>query len=178
MVLGVDVVVVLTQNVRVLHIGRSAFQAVQAQQAQAENILADGCFVFVRGEFRRLTLEVAEIVAGAQAEMGRIADLGGAVAAATARGVVAAPMLVMDVGGGSTELFVGEDAASARGVSLDMGSVRIRERFLHSDPPTAEEIAAQLGLNKNTVMTRLFRARNQIKEAMEAAVQQRGHTNG
>ena len=38
--------------------------------------------------------------------------------------------------------------------------------------------AAQLGLNKNTVMTRLFRARNQIKDAMEAAVQQRGHTNG
>lgn len=43
---------------------------------------------------------------------------------------------------------------------------------------SGEEIAAQLGLNKNTVMTRLFRARNQIKEAMEAAVQQRGHTNG
>ena len=43
---------------------------------------------------------------------------------------------------------------------------------------SGEETAAQLGLNKNTVMTRLFRARNQIKEAMEAAVQQRGHTNG
>lgn len=43
---------------------------------------------------------------------------------------------------------------------------------------SGEEIAAQLGLNKNTVMTRLFRARNQIKEAMEAAQQQRGHTNG
>lgn len=43
---------------------------------------------------------------------------------------------------------------------------------------SGEEIAEQLGLNKNTVMTRLFRARNQIKEAMEAAVQQRGHTNG
>ena len=40
------------------------------------------------------------------------------------------------------------------------------------------EIAEQLGLNKNTVMTRLFRARNQIKEAMESAKQQRGHTNG
>ena len=34
---------------------------------------------------------------------------------------------------------------------------------------SGEEIAAQLGLNKNTVMTRLFRARNQIKEAIEAA---------
>lgn len=43
---------------------------------------------------------------------------------------------------------------------------------------SGEEIAEQLGLNKNTVMTRLFRARNQIKEAMESAKQQSGHTNG
>ena len=43
---------------------------------------------------------------------------------------------------------------------------------------SGEEVAEQLGLNKNTVMTRLFRARNQIKEAMESAKQQRGHTNG
>ena len=43
---------------------------------------------------------------------------------------------------------------------------------------SGEEIAEQLGLNKNTVMTRLFRARNQIKEARESAKQQRGHTNG
>ncbi len=43
---------------------------------------------------------------------------------------------------------------------------------------SGEEIAEQLGLNKNTVMTRLFRARNQIKEAMESTKQQRGHTNG
>jgi RNA polymerase sigma-70 factor (ECF subfamily) len=43
---------------------------------------------------------------------------------------------------------------------------------------SGEEIAEQLGLNKNTVMTRLFRARNQIKETMESAKQQRGHTNG
>ena len=67
-------------------------------------------------------------------------SFGGAVAAAQARGPVALPALVMDVGGGSTELFVGADAGSASGVSLDMGSVRIRERFLHSDPPTAAEI--------------------------------------
>jgi RNA polymerase sigma-70 factor (ECF subfamily) len=31
---------------------------------------------------------------------------------------------------------------------------------------SGEEIAEQLNLNKNTVMTRLFRARNQIKEAL------------
>ena len=56
MVLGVDVVIVLTEHVRVFHIGRSAFQAVQAQQAQAENVVANRCFVFVWGEFGRLTL--------------------------------------------------------------------------------------------------------------------------
>jgi RNA polymerase sigma-70 factor (ECF subfamily) len=33
---------------------------------------------------------------------------------------------------------------------------------------SGEEIAIQLGLNKNTVMTRLFRARNQLKEALES----------
>ncbi|MCV2885407.1 sigma-70 family RNA polymerase sigma factor [Aestuariibacter sp. AA17] len=43
---------------------------------------------------------------------------------------------------------------------------------------TGEEIAEQLNLNKNTVMTRLFRARNQLKEAMEKADLQRGRQNG
>ena len=47
------------------------------------------------------------------------------------------PVLVMDIGGGSTELVL--DGA---GVSLDMGSVRLRERFLRSDPPTASEVGA------------------------------------
>ena len=43
---------------------------------------------------------------------------------------------------------------------------------------SGEEIAEMLGLNKNTVMTRLFRARNQIKEAMEQKNQARGHGHG
>jgi exopolyphosphatase/guanosine-5'-triphosphate,3'-diphosphate pyrophosphatase len=57
------------------------------------------------------------------------------------------PVLVVDIGGGSTELVLGpEDGASspvpAAGVSLDIGSVRLHERHLHSDPPTSAEIAA------------------------------------
>jgi exopolyphosphatase/guanosine-5'-triphosphate,3'-diphosphate pyrophosphatase len=56
--------------------------------------------------------------------------------------VEAAPVLVMDVGGGSTELILGDLDGSVRVArSLDMGSVRIRERFLAGDPPTAAEIA-------------------------------------
>ena len=43
---------------------------------------------------------------------------------------------------------------------------------------TGDEIAELLGLNKNTVMTRLFRARNQIKEALEQKHQTRGHGHG
>lgn len=53
----------------------------------------------------------------------------------------ATPALVMDVGGGSTELVLGQPGRPLRGVSLDMGSVRLRERFLPSDPPTVEEAA-------------------------------------
>ena len=43
---------------------------------------------------------------------------------------------------------------------------------------SGEEIAEQLDLNKNTVMTRLFRARNQLKEALESSTELRGFKNG
>ncbi len=49
--------------------------------------------------------------------------------------------LVVDIGGGSTEMVLGTGTPEQR-ISLDMGSVRITERHLHSDPPTEEEIAA------------------------------------
>jgi exopolyphosphatase/guanosine-5'-triphosphate,3'-diphosphate pyrophosphatase len=45
--------------------------------------------------------------------------------------------LVLDVGGGSTELITAGDR-----VSVDVGSVRLTERHLHSDPPSASELAA------------------------------------
>lgn len=43
---------------------------------------------------------------------------------------------------------------------------------------SGEDIATILDLNKNTVMTRLFRARNQLKEALEAEPVKRGMYNG
>jgi exopolyphosphatase/guanosine-5'-triphosphate,3'-diphosphate pyrophosphatase len=50
--------------------------------------------------------------------------------------------LVLDIGGGSTELVVaGTDGVSSR-QSLDIGSVRLTERFLPSDPPSAAELEA------------------------------------
>ncbi|MDQ4130438.1 MAG: Ppx/GppA family phosphatase [Actinomycetota bacterium] len=52
------------------------------------------------------------------------------------------PTAVLDVGGGSTELIVGDaDGDYAASVSLQLGCVRLTERLLPSDPPTATELA-------------------------------------
>jgi len=53
------------------------------------------------------------------------------------------PFLVVDIGGGSTEVVVGAgpDEVTAA-VSLDIGSVRITERLLRSDPPSPHEWSA------------------------------------
>ncbi|MHB8439401.1 MAG: Ppx/GppA phosphatase family protein [Acidimicrobiales bacterium] len=48
-------------------------------------------------------------------------------------------ILVVDIGGGSTELVVGGIERPV-GVSLDIGCVRLTERFLHTDPPSEEEL--------------------------------------
>jgi exopolyphosphatase / guanosine-5'-triphosphate,3'-diphosphate pyrophosphatase len=56
---------------------------------------------------------------------------------------VPTPVLVVDIGGGSTELILGGghgNVLAAR--SLDIGSVRITERLMPSDPPTADELVA------------------------------------
>jgi exopolyphosphatase/guanosine-5'-triphosphate,3'-diphosphate pyrophosphatase len=52
------------------------------------------------------------------------------------------PVLVVDIGGGSTELVLGASGAPESAHSMDIGSVRLHERHLHSDPPTAAEVAA------------------------------------
>ena len=51
------------------------------------------------------------------------------------------PFLVLDIGGGSTELVLGSDAVDSS-YSMDVGCVRLTERHLVSDPPTVEEIEA------------------------------------
>jgi exopolyphosphatase / guanosine-5'-triphosphate,3'-diphosphate pyrophosphatase len=52
------------------------------------------------------------------------------------------PTLVVDIGGGSTELILGDGAAAKAMVSLDIGCVRLFERHLHRDPPAPDEVAA------------------------------------
>jgi exopolyphosphatase/guanosine-5'-triphosphate,3'-diphosphate pyrophosphatase len=51
------------------------------------------------------------------------------------------PYLVVDLGGGSTELVRGESAVEAAR-SVDIGCVRMTERHLHSDPPSEAELDA------------------------------------
>ena len=51
------------------------------------------------------------------------------------------PVLVVDIGGGSTELVLGH-GDDRHAVSMDIGSVRLHERHLAGDPPSGAEVAA------------------------------------
>lgn len=52
------------------------------------------------------------------------------------------PLMVLDIGGGSTEIVVGSKDRVEFFVSTQVGSVRYTERFLHTDPPTVSELDA------------------------------------
>lgn len=55
---------------------------------------------------------------------------------------IATPLLVADLGGGSTELIVGTGEHPEAAESLDVGSVRLTERHLRADPPTPEQLCS------------------------------------
>jgi exopolyphosphatase/guanosine-5'-triphosphate,3'-diphosphate pyrophosphatase len=61
---------------------------------------------------------------------------------ATSEHVPTVPTLVVDIGGGSTELIVGSGAEISFHTSLQAGVVRHSERHIASDPPTALELEA------------------------------------
>jgi exopolyphosphatase/guanosine-5'-triphosphate,3'-diphosphate pyrophosphatase len=65
-------------------------------------------------------------------EEGRLAYLGATAGLDSSDG----PFLVFDIGGGSTEFALAEAV-----LSIDTGAVRLTEQWLHSDPPTAEELS-------------------------------------
>ncbi len=50
------------------------------------------------------------------------------------------PYLVVDIGGGSTEFVLGDAHGVRAARSVDIGCVRLTERHLHGDPPTAEQV--------------------------------------
>ena len=102
---------------------------------------------FVAGVRRLLGVE-PEVVSGQ--EEARLSFSGSLLGARGAEGTevqgragrVPAPRLVVDLGGGSTELVLGMDEPSAA-ISLDTGSVRITERFLSSGVTVGAEAAAR-----------------------------------
>jgi exopolyphosphatase/guanosine-5'-triphosphate,3'-diphosphate pyrophosphatase len=101
---------------------------------------------------RKLTGEAPELLSGEEEAratfLGVHSDMGGE-----------DPILVVDIGGGSTELIYG-DANPRSLISLDLGCVRMYEKHLASDPPTPEELT---GLQAE-VARQLVRA----KEALAA----------
>jgi exopolyphosphatase/guanosine-5'-triphosphate,3'-diphosphate pyrophosphatase len=120
-----------------------------------------------RDEFFAMTADVlGAVVAGSVAEV----ITGAEEAALSFHGAIgeldqaAAPFVVVDLGGGSTEVVLGDRDVHAS-FSADIGCVRLTERCLHSDPPTAAEIAA---------------ARDVVREGVDAAFRavpvERAHT--
>jgi exopolyphosphatase / guanosine-5'-triphosphate,3'-diphosphate pyrophosphatase len=92
--------------------------------------------VFVTGVEQRLGV-APEILSGA--EEAQLSFAG------ATRGLADAqpPVLVVDIGGGSTELVLGGGHGDVHAAhSLDIGSVRLTERLLTSDPPTADQVSA------------------------------------
>lgn len=88
---------------------------------------------FIDGVREILGVDV-EVISGAEE-----AELSFRGAVSTLPQLTSGRRVVIDIGGGSTELVLGVDTPDER-LSLDMGSVRITERHLRSDPPTPEEI--------------------------------------
>lgn len=90
---------------------------------------------FVDGVRRRLGVDV-EVISGDEE-----AALSYAGAVSILGETDPAPRLVVDIGGGSTELVLGDEQVRSA-ISLDIGSVRLTERQFHADPPTAPQVAA------------------------------------
>jgi exopolyphosphatase/guanosine-5'-triphosphate,3'-diphosphate pyrophosphatase len=60
----------------------------------------------------------------------------------------AGPFLVVDIGGGSTEFAVGTTEPESV-LSVDIGCVRLTEKFIHHDPPAPEELSQVISVTKD-----------------------------
>lgn len=92
---------------------------------------------FVAGVSDRLGVTPEVISGESEARL----SFAGAVSSPEVAAVAAVPRLVVDIGGGSTEFVLGAESPRAS-CSVDIGCVRLAERRLFSDPPTAQEVAA------------------------------------
>ncbi|GAB7190207.1 Ppx/GppA phosphatase family protein [Kineococcus sp. NUM-3379] len=109
-----------------------------------------GAVRFVATSASRDVSNREELVAGVAARLGvepevvsgeEEAALSFAGATAGLAGRHPGPFLVVDLGGGSTELVLGGARVEAAR-SVDVGSVRLTERHFRDDPPTAAQVAA------------------------------------
>lgn len=91
---------------------------------------------FVRGVERLLGVQPEVIEGETEAEL----TFAGAVQGFAAD-AIPAPILVVDIGGGSTEFVLGDTHPWSR-VSVNIGCVRMTERHLSGDPASPEQIAA------------------------------------
>jgi exopolyphosphatase / guanosine-5'-triphosphate,3'-diphosphate pyrophosphatase len=95
---------------------------------------------FVAGVVARLGVEPEVITGSEEAALsfeGATRELRGA-------DLMESPYLVVDIGGGSTEFGLGDDAGLWTSRSVDIGCVRLTERHLRDDPPTGDQIDAAI----------------------------------
>ncbi len=118
--------------------------AEQARGTGAEKILAAGTATlrdaadgesFIRRVRERSGVELEIISGDAEAWLSYLAVMHGLRLDPSQR------LLIIDIGGGSTEFIRAEPGAKLRMASLQIGSVRLTERIVRSDPPTAHEAA-------------------------------------
>jgi exopolyphosphatase / guanosine-5'-triphosphate,3'-diphosphate pyrophosphatase len=100
-----------------------------------------------RSDFEDMVVAVLgqgpDVVDGTEeAELSFIGATASLDAAAAAHGVgpPRPPFLVVDIGGGSTEFVLGDNHGVRAARSVDVGCVRLTERHLHGDPPSAEQV--------------------------------------
>ena len=129
----------LARTFRVL---RSYRQIIEAASATAVRMVATSATrdaanadEFVAGVHGILGIE-PEVLSG---EDEALLSFTGATAELTGE---AAPYLVTDIGGGSTEFVLGDPGAVTAAASVNIGCVRMTERHLRHDPPGDDEIVA------------------------------------
>ena len=74
------------------------------------------------------------------------------------------PLLLLDVGGGSTEFILGRNGQKHFAQSFPLGTVRLLEKIPHGDPPSARELAACRAWLKNFL-------ENTVRPELEPALQ-------
>ncbi|SIO84274.1 Ppx/GppA phosphatase family protein [Nocardiopsis sp. JB363] len=107
--------------------------------------------VFVDGVREIIGVEPEVVTGLEEAELsfvGATVELDAEAADGEINGDFAPPFLVVDIGGGSTEFVLGgldtDDELVRESLSVNVGCVRMSERHLRSDPPTAEQIEAAI----------------------------------